>query len=341
MEQVLTQHEIDKLFQQMQGNKGGAVAAPTPSYYKYDFRSEQKIGAERKRSLQALHGFFMRLANSTFTTQLRSSPVMSLAAVNQLSYGEYVEAAPTPGCFYTVTAEELEEDFLLDLALPIAYTVVDRLLGGQGETAKINQRELSEIEQTVVGRFMESLVEDFQKAWSKFKPIHLKIKSSAGDPQFVQLIAPTEAVIIVSIAVRLLDINDFLNLVFPVSMLERGLPKANVAHFRSVHRKEDSQRDARVVRRQMIEVPVQVVARLGSLPLSFEDLMTLEPGDVLTLDRLIHEPIDLIVGGEEKFRGFPGLHRGHRAVKISVDNGESENDEEAPLPKKSEAGTED
>jgi flagellar motor switch protein FliM len=313
---VLTQHEIDKLFQQARGNQEESPTHhSTPSYYKYDFRAEQKIGAERKRSLQALHGFFMRLANSSFTALLRSSPQMSLAAVNPLTYGEYVEAAPTPGCFYTVTVEELEEDFLIDLALPIAFSVVDRLLGGHGQS-KVGQRELSEIEQKVVSRFIETLIEDLQKAWAKFKNLSFKIKSSAGDPQFVQLISPTEAVVIVSIAVRLLEVEDFLNFIFPVSMLEAGLPKANVANLRSIRRKEDWHRDSLILRQQMVEVPVPVVARLGQAVISFEDLMQLEQGDILTLDRLIDEPVDVLIGEEERFRGGPGLYRGHRAVRI-------------------------
>lgn len=314
---VLTQSEIDRLFQQAREKHLDEVLPDQPaSYYKYDFHAEQKIGGERKRSLHALHSFFIRIATSTLSTLLRTTPEMSLAAVNQLTYGDYLEAAPSPGCFYVVTAKQLEQDFVVDLALPIAYSIVDRLLGGQGGAPKFGTRELSEIEQSVVSRLIAFLLEDLQKAWAKFRDLEFEIKTNAGDPQFVQLVPPTEAVIIVSIAVRLLNVEDSMNFVFPASLLEQGLPKIHVSGLRPARQKQDTSLETQILQQQMKEVPVPVVARLGHTVISFEDLMDLEDGDVLTLDRLVREPVELVVGDEVSFHGEPGHYRGHRAVKV-------------------------
>ena len=64
---------------------------------------------------------------------------------DQVSYGEFVNSMPTPSLINIVTMEPLEGNAVLEINLPIAFSIIDRLVGGPG-TQRPKARELTEIE---------------------------------------------------------------------------------------------------------------------------------------------------------------------------------------------------
>ncbi len=60
-----------------------------------------------------------------------------------------------------------------------------------------------------------------------------------------------------------------------------------------------------------------VIVRLGDADISVKDLMQLEPGDIIQLNNDATMPLDVLIEGQPKFRGVPGLLKGSRAIKIT------------------------
>jgi flagellar motor switch protein FliM len=66
------------------------------------------------------------------------------------------------------------------------------------------------------------------------------------------------------------------------------------------------------------EMPVSVTAQLGSAMLTFEEVMSLGPGDVLLLDKAIDDPAELITEGRVLLRGQPAKSTGKYAMVITA-----------------------
>lgn len=68
---------------------------------------------------------------------------------------------------------------------------------------------------------------------------------------------------------------------------------------------------------RMHKMPVFITAQLASLVLTLKELMSLEVGDVLLLDKKINEPIELITSGRTALLGKPAKSAGKYAVLIT------------------------
>jgi flagellar motor switch protein FliM len=65
------------------------------------------------------------------------------------------------------------------------------------------------------------------------------------------------------------------------------------------------------------KIHVTVTANLAKTDFPFEDLMNLQAGDVLMLDKKIDQPIELLVKNKPVFRGTPASRDGKFAAVIT------------------------
>jgi flagellar motor switch protein FliM len=65
------------------------------------------------------------------------------------------------------------------------------------------------------------------------------------------------------------------------------------------------------------EMPVTVTARLAATRLRFEEILDLEPDDILLIDKPIAEPLDVIIDNGIVFRGRPAQSAGQYAVFVT------------------------
>jgi flagellar motor switch protein FliM len=68
------------------------------------------------------------------------------------------------------------------------------------------------------------------------------------------------------------------------------------------------------------QLPVCVTARFTSTELKFEQILTLQKGDILVLDKKVTEPLELIVEGKTRYLGQFAKSGGALAVKITHAN---------------------
>jgi flagellar motor switch protein FliM len=68
--------------------------------------------------------------------------------------------------------------------------------------------------------------------------------------------------------------------------------------------------------RNLLEVPVPMVAELGRVSSSFEQLVALRPGDVIRLQQPADEPVCVSLGGGVLLYGMPCTRHGNLAIKV-------------------------
>ena len=115
---------------------GAPVAAAPAAVHQrpaklYDFRRPDKFSKEHLRSLRILHESFARMLGSSLTSYLSAGVQVRLTMLEQGTYDEYIQSLPTPTVIYVVGLAPLPGQAVIELNLPVAWVLIDRLLGGR------------------------------------------------------------------------------------------------------------------------------------------------------------------------------------------------------------------
>jgi flagellar motor switch protein FliM len=301
MGKILSQDEIDALLGSaatLQGQADGP-AGPSKPYYTYNFRRPDRVSKEQIRSLHFMHDRFARNIAQSLSAYLRAVTDVAIVSVEQFNYSEFLMSLPDPTAFYAVSLHPYDGLAALELSPSVAFTMIDRMLGGNGSTLAAN-RGLTEIEQNVIDAVVRLLLENITELWKPVGGVQFGIHARETRPQMLQVSAPNEIFILLVFDVRLGDARGMLNLAVPASVIETL--GANFSQGLSRNRKEQSDRDrARLFENiGRISMPVTGVLE-SSLPAA--DLLQLQPGDVISLGRDARAPIDVKVNGASKFAG--------------------------------------
>src|SRR5436190_8349061 len=111
----------------------------------YDFRRPDRVSKEQLRSLHFLHDRFAVNVSTSLSAFLRAMTEVNIVGVEQLSYSKFLGSLPDPTAFYAIGMPPLDGLGAIEINPSIAFTMVDRMLGGAGQTPPPN-RALSEIE---------------------------------------------------------------------------------------------------------------------------------------------------------------------------------------------------
>ena len=166
---ILSQDEIDALLASSTARRAACrarrrAARTAQIVAAYNFRRPDRVSKEQLRSLHFLHDRFALNVSTSLSAFLRSMTEVSIVSVEQFAYSEFLMSLPDPTAFYAVEPEPLDGVGALELNPSVAFTMVDRLLGGTGETPGPN-RALTEIEQNVIDSVVKLLLDTLTETW--------------------------------------------------------------------------------------------------------------------------------------------------------------------------------
>src|SRR3954468_4383072 len=165
MGKILSQEEIDALLGS--GSKlesGSKWRAAAEAAITYNFRRPDRASREQVRSLHFLHERFARNVSTSLSAYLRAITEVGLVSVEQFTYSEFLMSLPDPTAFYALSLAPVEGIGALELNPVIAFTMIDRMLGGTGQRVVLD-RALTEIEQNVVDGVVKLILENLSEAW--------------------------------------------------------------------------------------------------------------------------------------------------------------------------------
>src|SRR5262249_13571727 len=149
-------------------------SSETTAVSAYNFRRPEVVSKEQIRSLHLLHDRFARNATTSLAAYLRTITELSVVSVEQFSYAEFLMALPDPTAFYAVGLPPFDTLGALELNPGVAFTIVDRMLGGTGQTPPPD-RALTEIEQNVVDSIVKLVLEHLTETWRGVADIRFQI----------------------------------------------------------------------------------------------------------------------------------------------------------------------
>ncbi len=135
---------------------------------------------------------------------------------------------------------------------------------------------------------------------------------------------PTESVLTVVFELRVAEVTGTISLCLPFPILEPALPRLNPQLWISGARRQALKDSAELIKKNMDAVRVPLTVQLGSSEVGMEELLQVQPGDVIRLDSLVNQELDILVGGQRKFKGRPGLVGQRVSIQITGLHPESE-----------------
>jgi len=338
-EDVLSQEEVESLLTGLspetkpkeapQAATATAVAAPAPTpasapsprpmvaAIPYDFKRPERVGKEQMRALEALHEGFGRNFGAALSAMLRCIIDVKLTSVDQLTYSEFVFSLENPTCFNVVKASPLDGSLILDMNLSILYLIIDRLLGGGNEKDSATRRPLTDIELRLVSRITDLFLAELQKAWHNVVSLDLSVEQIESNPQLVQLVPPSEVVVVVSFELMISDVRGMINLCIPFNAIERISSKLAANSWFTAGKSSPSDESIQQLSHRLGDATMELVVTLAKTKITTSDLLELRVGDIITTEQDARGALEVNVAGVPKFAAKPGAYRGRKAFQVT------------------------
>jgi flagellar motor switch protein FliM len=298
-DRVLSQEEIDSVFRNLRD--GADDDDPARKAQPYDFRRPDRIAKDQLRAIHLLHENFARTLASSLSAYLRAYAVVNLVSVEQLSFMEFSQCLPSPSCMISLSMRPYDGNAVLEINPALVFPIIEMLLGGAGKgSAKMN-RGVTEIEQSILEGLYRIVLHDLRAAWQQVCALDFKIEDFETEPQLLKVMAPNEAVVAISMEVRIGENAGMMNLGIPSIVIKMLRQKFDQQW--SVRRTQASDEEHSRVLRLLKSSEMKLEARLRGATLTVEDLLRLEPGQVLTFDYGLEKPVDCLINGRLKFHG--------------------------------------
>jgi len=312
LDRVLSQDEIDNVFRKLRAS--GKREDPARKAQLYDFRRPDRIAKDQLRALHLLHENFARNLASSLSAYLRAYAIVNLVSVEQLSFMEFSQCLPSPTCLVSLSMKPYDGNGLLELNPALVFPVIEMLLGGPGKSAGAIKREVTEIEQSILEGLLRIILHDLREAWRAVTTIDFKMEAFETEPQLLQILAPNEAVVAVSIEVRIGESSGMMNIGMPSIIIKMLRQKFDQQW--SVRKTEPTEAEQQRVMKLLRPALVHVDARLQGMTIATEQLMNMEPGDILCFDQPVERPLDLFLNGKLKFHGQVVSNGRNRCFRI-------------------------
>ncbi len=319
MGEVLSQNEIDNLLkalstgeldvEEMQGSNEKQVK-------NYDFKRPAKFSKEHLRTMEIIFEHYGRLLSTNLPVYLRRNVQVSVASSETVTFSEFTNALSNPVIMGIITMAPLTGDIIMDISPNLGYAMIDRMLGGAGESLDKN-REFSEIELTILEKMIIICMNLLREPWKNVLSINPVLNRLETNPQFAQIISPNDMVAIVTLNLKVGEVQGFMNMCLPFFTLEEIMDKLNTRYwYANMQERRDENYDE-YIESLLRKVDVPVKAVLGRSTVSVGDFANLQAGDVIRLDSHVDSELSVYVGNIRKFTAMPGASKDKYAVRVT------------------------
>ena len=320
-EDVLSQSEIDKLLSALSDGSVSAEEVKAEEEERkvkvYDFKRPDRFSKDQIRTLFMLHESFSRLLNTYLSATLRTMVEIEVLSVEQLTYQEFVQSMANPSVIGILALPPLKGNIIVEVNTDVAFAYIDRVFGGEGKSG-LKSRALTDIETAVMRRFINTVTNYFKEAWSNVVEFRPNFETMETNPQFAQIVPPSDMVVLVTIHIKMGEVDGMMNICIPYLVLEPVMSKLTTSFWvASSVDKESSPEQVAELQRKIERTRVPFTVELGTVDITIHEFLTLGFGDVLQLDTLAKDELVCYVGSNAKFRAHPGTSGKRMAVQIS------------------------
>ena len=323
MSELLSQNEIDDLLNALDPLNAGELdvdgiqsTGAEKKLKAYDFARPSKFTKEHLKSLEIIFEQYSGLLSMTLPAYMRTSCQVQVIHTEAVAYSEFTSALSNPILLGVLDFYPLKGNVVIDLSVKVGYSVVDRLLGGNGEVLD-KERNFSEIKLAIIEKIMMVIVGLLVDPWKKVIDLEPKLVKIESNSQFAQVISPTEIIAMITLNLKIGSVEGWMNICIPHSCIEPVIDKLNTKYWYSSTRDANEESYKGIIEKRISTTKIPVKAILGKSIITVNDFVALQSGDIIKLNRKVNDDIIVKVGDLDKFTAKPGLLGKNNAVLVT------------------------
>ena len=213
MGEVLSQSEIDNLLAALSSGELDTEelnGADEKQVKDYDFKRPTKFSKEHLRTLEIIYEHYGRLLSTSMQVHLRKNVQVSVTSSETVIFSEFSNSLSNPVILGIVNFHPLGGTILIELASQLGFAMIDRMLGGAGDSLE-KTREFTEIEMTIIEKMMVVCMQLMREPWKNVVEINPVLERIETNSQFAQIIAPNDMIAIVTLNMKIGEVEGFMN----------------------------------------------------------------------------------------------------------------------------------
>ncbi len=319
MGDVLSQNEIDNLLAALSSGELDAdeIKEQTDKVVKnYDFNRPSKFSKEHLHTLEIIFEHYSRLLSTSLPVYLRKNVQVEVINSEAQVYQEFSNALSNPVLLGIVDFSPLNGSIIIEFADNIGFAIVDRMLGGNGDVLD-KTRDFSEIELAIIERIFTVATNLLIEPWANVVDLSPRLQRIETNSQFAQIISPSEMASIVTMNMRIGNIEGMINVCLPYEVIEPVIDKLNTKYWYSTVRVADNQAQREIIEVAIAKAKIPIRVELGKSTVSVNDLVNMQKGDIIKLNTKASDELSVFVGNIKKFFALPGSSSESYAVKLT------------------------
>ena len=319
MSDILSQSEIDNLLKQLSDgdlDMDQIQGEDEKQVKNYDFSRPTKFSKEHLRTLEIIYEHYSRLISTNLPVYLRKNVQVTVASSETVTFSEFSNALSNPSVLGIVNFVPLNGNVIIEISTNICYAMLDRMLGGSGQPLE-KSRDFSDIELTILQKVLVMFTQLMREPWKNVVEISPVLSRLETNPQFAQVIAPSDMIAIVTLNMKIGDVEGMINICLPFFTLEDVMDKLNTKYWFSTMQENHDEHYEEYIESMIRRVDIPIKAVLGKSTISVNDFLNLQVGDCIRLDSRVDTDMNVYVGNIKKFTALPGTEKDSYAVQIT------------------------
>jgi flagellar motor switch protein FliM len=315
MSDLLSQEEIDALLNGVDDGKietASDIPPPPGTVMDFDFTQQDRIVRGRLPTLEMINDRFARFFRTGLFSVLRKTCEVSVLGVKMVKFNEYVHSLSVPSNLNLIRVKPLRGTGLAVMEPRLVFSVIDNFFGGDGRYhARIEGRDFTPTESRVIQILLKEVFSSMTEAWAPVMDIQFEFLNSEINPQFANIVSPTETVVVSRFRIEMDGGGGEVHLTLPYSMVEpiRTILDAGVQSDRM----ERDDRWISYLHDEVMDAEVEISSLLLETKISIGEFIYLRIGDVIPIS--LPEVTTVFAEDIPVFRGRYGQSNGHYAVR--------------------------
>jgi flagellar motor switch protein FliM len=330
---VLSQNQIDELLKNLNSASTQTFEdidkrISEEKVKTYDFKVPKKFTKEQINQIHTLYESFSRLFSSYLTSITRFYCKVKVLQIEEQRYYEFNNALPDYTMMGNISLSfETKDDFIdsksvVQFSNFVTFSLIDRLLGGYGKNMDI-VRDFTDIEVKIMRGVFEKITQFFSEIFAPYADVKTDLAGIETNARVNQLISGDEVIVLATLEVEYNDVKNVVTITTPAMTMEALLSgyskkNASIINTKSKRFSEERDRERRSgIIRKITQSSFQMDAILAETTVNLDEILSLQPDDVLLLNVPITQNISLQINNKKLFDGKLGTLNHKKAVKIS------------------------
>ncbi len=321
MARILSEKEIEALKEALAEKQiplDDKEVQQTTQVQQYDFIFQKRLSPRLSAFLNVVFSRFVVNLRASLSLRLRRVVRTQLLNFDYQKYTDLIEGLPGICWIEILGIEPFHGHCLLVVNPELALILIDLLCGGNGKVIvnKEGFNSFAPLEQSLMRKIIDFVLSDLEEAWQTVIPeIKITSKGSEFNPQLLTGFSPDDVFTVIPIKVTIGEFNGNMAFCIPHYTIE---PFKNRIEGEKEEAKEGVNPETlQKIINNLLNTEVEIRVELAQKQMSLEDVINLQVGQVIDLNKSVSEEITIKVEGVPRFKGYPVQMRGNKAVKIS------------------------